>query len=225
MECLKLVQLLRLSSPCLPIGGYTYSQGLENAIDTGAVHDSGSALAWIRSVLQSTQTNFECAAVAMACRFLEDGDEIALIDLNMRLLTSKDTEAQRRETSQMAFSLLSLLAELPEGREHRLPAGIGDEIALPLAWAHAARCFSVGRREALAGWLFNWLENQLLVLMKALPLGHTAAQRLLSETVPLLPRAVAAADALPFEDLSGFAPRLSFALMQHQFQYSRLFRT
>ena len=81
MEYLKLFQLLRLASPCLPIGGYTYSQGLENAIDTSAVHDSGSALAWIRSVLQSTQTNFECAAVAMAYRFLEGQDEIALIDL------------------------------------------------------------------------------------------------------------------------------------------------
>jgi urease accessory protein len=96
---------------------------------------------------------------------------------------------------------------------------------LPVAWAHAARCFAVGRREALAGWLFSWLENQLLVLMKALPLGHGAAQRLMSDLVPLLPRAVDVADELPLEDLSGFAPRLSFALMQHQFQYSRLFRT
>ena len=99
MEYLKLFQLLRLASPCLPIGGYTYSQGLENAIDTSAVHDSGSALAWIRSVLQSTQTNFECAAVAMAYRFLEGQDEIALIDLNMRLLTSRVAISLERRVS------------------------------------------------------------------------------------------------------------------------------
>lgn len=225
MEIMRVAQLLRLSSPGLPIGGFSYSQGLESAIDTGIVHDAATAFAWIRSVLLSTQARFEGAAVARAYRFLEGRQDRQLRDLNVRLLTSRETVAQRGETTQMAYSLLNLLAAVPEGSRHEFPPDIGDEVALPLAWAHAARCFGIDCRAALTGWMFSWAENQLLVLMKTLPMGHGAAQRLLSDILPMLPEAVMVADALPFDEMSAFAPRLSVALMQHQHQYSRLFRT
>lgn len=223
---LPLLQLLRLASPGLPIGGFSYSQGLESALELGLVHDAASARQWLADVLQGPVCQFDAALLAQAMRAAAEADEAALCRLNQRYLASRDCREQRQESLQMGYSLRQLLAVLPEGQMVPWPAALpGEEISLPLAWALAAQAFGIAEREALTALLWSWLENQVMVLLKAMPMGQSAGQQLLSALLPLLASAVERAISLPAAECSNFAPGLMWAAMKHETQYSRLFRS
>ena len=126
----------------------------------------------------------------------------------------------------MGYSLQQLLNGLPE-----LDVPARDfldqtpEPHLALCWALAARAWGISPQDALAAWLWSWLENQLAVLMKTLPLGQQAAQRLTSELLPLLQQAQHDATHINPEHIGSAAFGLSLACMAHERQYSRLFRS
>ena len=217
-------QLLRLASPGLPIGGYSYSQGLESALALGLVTDADSAEAWLRGVLEGPMAHFDAAVVAECVSAGARGELTALAGLGERYLATRETEAARRETLQMGYSLRTLLSTLPEGERAQWPEARGD-LAFPVAWAVAGRSFGLDRMSIVGAYLYGWLENQMLVLMKAMPLGHTAAQALTSALLPALERATATALEISIEDWSGCAPMLGIAAMRHETQYTRLFRS
>ncbi|SDI03618.1 urease accessory protein UreF [Pseudomonas panipatensis] len=216
--------LLRLASPQLPIGGYSYSQGLETALEQGAVRDAESAFAWLSDQLQLNLARFEGPLLAELLRAAARGDWPALDDAAERHRASRETRELAQESRQMGFSLAQLLEALPElDQPARAWLGRQTEPNLAAAWALAARAWDLDLEQALGAWLWSWLENQLAVLMKALPLGQLAAQKLTSRLLPELDRACAAAlaNAAP-----GSAPfGLALASMAHESQYSRLFRS
>ena len=223
---LPLLQLLRLASPGLPIGGFSYSQGLESALDLGLVHDAASAQQWLHDVLHGPVCQFDAAMLAQMLQAVADGDDAGLYLLNQRYLASRDCREQRQETIQMGYSLRQLLAGLPEGQSMPWPDGLGTgEICLPVAWALAAGALGIDKREAVTALLWSWLENQVMVLLKAMPMGQSAGQQLLSALLPALAEAVERAISLPAEQHSNFAPGLMWAAMKHETQYSRLFRS
>ncbi|PXX50600.1 urease accessory protein UreF [Aquitalea magnusonii] len=223
---LPLLQLLRLASPGLPIGGFSYSQGLESALELGLVHDAASARQWLHAVLQGPVCLFDAAMLAQMLQAVADDDHASLYRLNQRYLASRDCREQRQETIQMGYSLRQLLAGLPEGQSMSWPDGLANgEICLPAAWALAAHALGIARREALTALLWSWLENQVMVLLKAMPMGQSAGQQLLSALLPALAEAVEQAISLPAEQHSNFAPGLMWAAMKHETQYSRLFRS
>jgi urease accessory protein len=121
---LPLLQLLRLASPGLPIGGFSYSQGLESALELGLVRDAASAQQWLHDVLQGPVCQFDAAMLAQMLQAVADGDEAALYRLNQRYLASRDNREQRQETIQMGYSLRQLLAGLPEGQSMCRPDGL-----------------------------------------------------------------------------------------------------
>lgn len=223
---LPLLQLLRLASPGLPIGGFSYSQGLESALELGLVHDAASARHWLSDVLQGPVCQFDAAMLVQMMQAVAADDEHGLFRLNQRYLASRDSREQRQETQQMAYSLRQLLASLPEGQTMPWPAALADEeICLPVAWAMAAQSLGIAEREAVTALLWSWLENQVMVLLKAMPMGQTAGQQLLSALLPVLASVVERAIGLPPEQCSNFAPGLMWAAMKHETQYSRLFRS
>jgi len=223
---LPLLQLLRLASPGLPIGGFSYSQGLESALELGLVHDAASARRWLADVLQGPVCQFDAAVLVQALRAVAAADAVELARLNQRYLASRDSREQRQETVQMGYSLRQLLASLPENQAMCWPAGLaGEEICLPTAWAVAAQMLGIAEREAVTALLWSWLENQVMVLLKAMPMGQTAGQQLLSALLPVLASAVERAISLSAAQHSNFAPGLMWAAMKHESQYSRLFRS
>lgn len=223
---LPLLQMLRLASPGLPIGGFSYSQGLESALELGLVHDADSAGRWLAAVLQGPVCRFDATLLAQALRAAAAGDKAAWLSLNQRYLASRDCREQRQETVQMGYSLRQLLATLPEGQVTAwLACPSEDEVSLPAVWALAALAFGIDEREALCAWLWSWLENQVMVLLKAMPMGQSAGQQLLSALLPVLAEVVEAAMTQPEDDMSNFAPGLVWAAMKHETQYSRLFRS
>lgn len=218
--------LLRLASPQLPIGGYSYSQGLEMAVENGRVNNPDSARRWISDQLLLNLARFEAPLLLAHCAAAAEQDWDELRQLCESHRASRETRELHLESRQMGYSLQQLLSGLPEldtaAREFL------DQCAEPhlaLGWALAARAWGISAQDALAAWLWSWLENQLAVLMKTLPLGQQAAQRLTSELLPLLQQAQQDATRIHPEHIGSAAFGLSLACMAHERQYSRLFRS
>ncbi len=219
-------QLLRLASPQLPIGGYSYSQGLEMAVDSGLVQAPDSARRWIADQLLLNLARFEAPLLLAHCRAAAVADWDRLADLAERHRASRESRELALESRQMGYSLKQLLEGLPELDEAaRTFLNKQAELGLAPAWALAARTWNISPEDALAAWLWGWLENQLAVLMKTLPLGQQAAQRLTSELLPLLEQARHQAITLEPEHWGSAAFGLALASMAHERQYSRLFRS
>lgn len=218
--------LLRLASPQLPIGGYSYSQGLEMAVDNGRVHDPDSARCWISDQLLLNLARFEAPLLLAHCRAAADTDWPRLAELAEQHRASRESRELALESRQMGYSLRQLLEGLPDlDDDARSFLAAQAEVGLAPAWALAARAWQISPEDALAAWLWGWLENQLAVLMKTLPLGQQAAQRLTSELLPLLDQAQRDAEHLSPEHWGSAAFGLALASMAHERQYSRLFRS
>jgi len=218
-----LSRLLQLASPSLPVGAFSYSQGLEWAVESGAVHDATSAGAWIGSLLEGPVAGFE-APVWWRLRAAWDADDHAeLLRWNDEYRASRETGELLAESVQMGHSAARLAVELGLAGSDRL-AGF-DPVTFPLAASFLAHAWAIPPREALAAHLWSWLENQVMAAVKVVPVGQTAAQRLLFELGTRIAEVVEAATRLTDDDLSNFAPLHAIASSRHEAQYSRLFRS
>lgn len=226
MQAAALLHLLQLASPSLPIGAYSYSQGLEAAIENGMVNNDGSARRWIVDQLQQVVAHFEAPVLWRLLQAFAARDQAAVSDWSERFIAARDTAEFRAETIQMGYSLGKLVADLQIADASLL--GILQsqaEIPLPTALACAAVALEVPHAAALLGMLFSWAENQVLVCVKSVPLGQVAGQRLLLSLRPELEAAAQQAQRLADHELSNWSPGLSLLSMQHEVQYSRLYRS
>jgi urease accessory protein len=220
---LRLVRLLQLASPALPVGAYSYSQGLEAAVEAGLVRDAPSAAAWIGEVFALGVRSMEAPLFARIAAAWERGDGEAAARWNAELVASRETAELRAETLQMGASLRTLLRDL--GVEGAAALDAIDELAYATAFAWAAIAWRIDPQDALAAYLFAWLENQVLAAVKSVPLGQTQAQRMLLGLAAGIPEALAHAGTVPEAELSNFAPGLALLSSRHETQYSRLFRS
>ena len=216
------LRLLQLASPALPVGAFSYSQGLEAAVDAGRVKDAESAARWIGDVLELAMGSMEAPVLARLIDAWAAGDGEAVRRWNEEFIASRETSELRAETLQMGYSLRALLRGLGE-RTEVLDAL--DEVAYPTAFAFAVGAWKIDSREALAAYLFAWIENQVLAALKCVPLGQTDGQRLLLELGLRIPQVVERGASLADDELCNFAPGLALACARHETQYSRLFRS
>jgi urease accessory protein len=221
MNAAALLHLLQFASPALPIGGYSYSQGLEAALEGGTVHDAATARGWIARQLDEVQARWDAPILWRLLKAFEAGDAAAAGSWGDCFLASRDTAEFRAETVQMGYSLARLVADLGVADS----AALGAEPTLPLAFACAAQGLGIPHEEALLATLFSWAENQVLVCVKSVPLGQVAGQRLLLSLRPDIERAALLARTLPDRDLSNWAPGLSMLSMRHEVQHGRLYRS
>jgi len=218
-----LIRLLHLASPTLPVGAYTYSQGLEWAVESGAVTREAEALAWIGDCLEQGLARFEAVYLAHMLRAWRDDDIARLIELDSEFIASRETAELRAETLQMGHSLARLLADLPEFAEARM-TGFAEP-SFPLVWSRAAAHWDIPAEDAVAAYLWAWAENQVMAALKAVPLGQTAGQRLLLALGERLPELARQAAAAPIESTHNFLPALAIASSLHETQYTRIFRS
>lgn len=226
MRIAELTALLHLASPALPIGAFSYSQGLEAAIDAHLVATADDAARWIESGLANLLAPGELPFVAHQLERWRTHDVAALIEANAEFVASRESEELRRETSQMGWSLRQLCAQLEWGDaarratlEHMTP------VAQPSAYAYAAWAHDAAPDAALAAYAFSWVENQTAAALKAVPLGQFAGQRIIVALRPAIEAAVARALATPPDAVNTFAPQLGILSARHESQYSRLFRS
>ena len=223
---LALVRLLHLASPTLPIGAYSYSQGLEWVVDANVVHDGATAERWMGDVLECVIAHGEAPAAWRMLQSSAGSDWDRFREWNTWFLVSRETAELRAETAQMGAALFKLAVELELIDAPTLSdLGEAQTWTLPAAYALASRGFGIDATAALTAYLWSWLENQVLAAMKAVPLGQLAGQRLLRNLGQGIPAVVNIAQTTSDEDVTSFAPGLAIASSRHETQYTRIFRS
>jgi urease accessory protein len=223
---LALARLLQLASPTLPVGAYSYSQGLEAAVEAGVVRDTASAEGWIGDVLAYAVARLEAPVWWRLHAAWSASDLKRVAHWNDIFRSTRESAELRAETLQMGYSLRQLLLEIGGFDQQALAQlrGITD-ITFPAVFAFAVVKWEIPARSALIAYLWAWLENQAMAALKSVPLGQTDGQRLLLSLAALLPGIADSACALGDDDLCNYAPGFAIMCSRHETQYSRLFRS
>jgi urease accessory protein len=223
---LSLARLLRLASPVLPVGAFSYSQTLEWAVEAGTAKDFAGAERWIVDAMKLTMARCE-APVFLRLIDAWREDEIATVERwNDFFLATREGAELRAETIQMGRALRSVIA-----RSAEFSADICqcleaiDEPAYPTVFATAVSCWKIESRAALTAYLWSWAENQVVAAMKLVPLGQTDGQRLLATIIDSLPATLDAIFATEDDDIGSLAHGFAIASARHETQYTRLFRS
>lgn len=219
-----LLQAMWLASPALPVGGFSYSEALEAAVEAGHVTQDTQARDWLLDQLNLTLARCDLAVVALALGAWRHDDAETIESLNTWFLQTRETRELREQTLQMGRSLHDWLRQraTPEHRLERLRA-LSPAPSWPVAFALAAAALPT--RVALHAFAFGWAENMVAAAVRAVPLGQSAGQRLLEALAEAIPGAVDEALATPGTDRQAFAPMLAILSARHEVQYSRLFRS
>jgi urease accessory protein len=221
-----LLQLMMLASPALPVGGFSYSEGLEAWVErqAGAANEACTA-DWLSDQLHVTLARGDLAALAKAIPAWRRGDVDHAGELNDWVLHTRETSELRMQTEQMGRSLLDWLRNHPSTDGALLAAARDMQATYPIAFALAVAGTQAPAREGLLAYAFGWAENMMQAAIKAVPLGQSAGQRILARLADEIPEAVDHALSLQDSERQAFAPMLAILSAQHEAQYSRLFRS
>jgi urease accessory protein len=219
-------RLLQLASPALPVGAYSYSQGLEWAIESGLVKDVVTAQRWIEDHLFLVFAKYEAALYARAFEAWRADDGETVRTLNSEFIASRESSEPRAETIQVGFSYAAWCRDVaPISEYQRTILRDMERVCAPVAAALASSASGLALRDGLLAYVFGFAENQVMVLAKALPLGQIASQKLLFALGDAVNACVDSAISLPADEWSSVSPLLAIAQMKHETQYSRLFRS
>ena len=221
-----LLGLMWLASPALPVGGFSYSEGLEAAVENGLVGDEAQAGDWLLDQLRLSLERAELPVLARALPAWQASDLPRIVELNDWICSTRESAEQRQQTQQMGRSLAEWLKnrEPPDPRVAAL-AALKPAPGWPVAFALAAAQTGAPAADVLLAFVFGWAENMVQAAMRSVPLGQSAAQRILARLIEAIPDAVQRAAALPDERRQAFTPMLAILSAQHETQYSRLFRS
>jgi len=219
---LQWLQLLQLASPSLPIGGFAWSQGLEGAIEQGWLKNEADFAGWVSGVLQHAFAWQEIPLLVRLHAAASADDLSTLTHWNQMALALRETAELRQEDVQMGGALLKLMRDL--GFLQAL-AWSQKEISYVAAFAIACAQHRIPLRQAATGFVWSWLENQIAAALKLFPLGQTAGQRVFQRVAPQIEPVIVQALQVGDDEIGFSLPGLVLASMQHEEQYSRLFRS
>ncbi|WP_341530902.1 urease accessory protein UreF [Nostoc sp. UHCC 0302] len=219
-----LLTILQLASPALPVGAYSYSEGLETLTENGAIANQANLKHWLEAELRYGAIRLEAAVMIRAEQTAKIGDLKALCRWNLWLSAARETEELRASSWQMGRSLIQLLGKL-EPQVMPIVNAVGNRCNYAIAFGIAVAHWQINIQAALLAYLHSWASNLITAGVKLIPLGQTAGQQLLLDLQPLI--SLAAKEILTLEDdqLSCCSWGLSLASMQHETQYTRLFRS
>ena len=222
-----LYRLLAWLSPAYPIGGFSYSHGIETAIEDGFVLNRPSLVAWLQTVLGAGTGRVDGALFAAAWRAAEAKDWPAFDAVAELAAAWRGTSEMALESRQQGGSFLSITrtawphADLDAAHER-----LNGEIALPVAVALAAAVHGIALEAALEGYLHAFTANLISAAVRAVPLGQSDGQIALASLEGVVQKAVAAALAVTdLGEVGTATPLLDWCSMRHETQYTRLFRS
>ncbi|MBM3345789.1 MAG: urease accessory protein UreF [Betaproteobacteria bacterium] len=229
-EDLALTRLLQLASPALPVGAYSYSQGLESAVESGVVATAAGAERWIADMLRHSMARLEAPLWWRLHAAWAAADAARVRECNECFLVTRETAELRAETAQMGYSLVRLLGDMAdegEGLDRSALRSLTSqgEVAFPTAFTFASVQWRIPPRQALNAYLWSWLENQVMAAVKAVPLGQTEGQRLLARLGAQIVISLDTITATDIREMSNYCHGLAISSSRHETQYSRLFRS
>ena len=220
----QLVFILQLASPALPVGAYSYSEGLEYLIEEKVIKDKNTLSVWLEHELKWGSIRLETGVMLRVFSCVREQDLAGLNYWNGWLSAARETEELRLQSWQMGQSLLKLLLDLNPDL-----AALTKEVASPcnyaVAMAIAATVGNISSETMAISYLHSWVTNLITAGVKLIPLGQTAGQQLLYSLHPLLLEVSQELLNLKDDDLSCCSWGLALASMRHQTQYTRLFRS
>jgi urease accessory protein len=224
-----LLKSLHLASTTLPVGAFSYSQGLETAVERGIIADRADAARWIEDALRFSLGRCEAPLMIAALRGWRADDAAGVAALDEWMRVTRETAELRAETAQMGYSLRRWCIDTEAIPAERMPAlsALGEP-TYPVVFAAIAAAWDLGESSAATAYLWGWLENQVNAALKAVPLGQTDGQKILLGAAPLVAEVAAAAIARAGDGPDEWptqCPALAIASAQHEVQYSRLFRS
>ena len=221
------LEFVQLMSPSLPVGAFSYSEGLEWLVQNKKVYDETTLFNWIESELSRGQITIEASSIAHIMRDLTNWSDnkdvkhkLIIKEWNSWLASLRDSPDVRSQQIQMGESLLQLLIDL----DHPLP-GNEKKFIWPIAWAWAGVCWNIPQIDLVEGFLYSWVANQLSAALRLLSLGPTKAQQLQKKSLLLIKsQASFLLKQNPKEIWVGDVGAI-MAQQSHAELYSRLFRS
>jgi urease accessory protein len=220
-----LMQLMWLASPALPIGGFSYSECLETAVDTARAATENEASAWLVDHLHLALSRGDLPVVAQGIAAWRTEDFARVGTLNAWVLHTRESAELRAQTEQMGKSLLEWLKNHTTATPAQIALLAAQEPTYPMAFALAASSTGAPVRECLLAYAFGWAENMTQAAIKSVPLGQSAGQRILSALTAEIPAAIDHALSVTDDTRQAYSPMLAILSAQHEVQYSRLFRS
>jgi len=218
-----LYRLLAWLSPAYPIGAFSYSHGIETAVEEGLIKDRASLVAWLETVLRDGTGRVDGALFAAAWRAAQARDWPAFDAIAERAAAWRGTAEMALESRQQGGSFLSITRT---AWPHPDLDNVRDELALPVAVAMAVAVHGIALEDALAGYLHAFTANLISAAVRTVPLGQSDGQRALAALEGAVHRATEAAIAVSDLDEVGTAtPLLDWCSLRHETQYTRLFRS
>ena len=221
-----LYRLMAWLSPSFPVGAFSYSSGIEWAVEAQDIVDAESLRRWLGVVVGHGGAFCDAALFAHAHRVVALKDDAALhatAELAIALAPSKERHLET--TSQGRAFVEAVRAAWPCAALDRLTALFDRPIAYPVAVAAAAAGHGVPLAPALHAYLHATAANLISAGVRLIPLGQTDGQRLLAALEPAIAQAAARALATPLDQIGSAALRADLASMRHETQYTRLFRS
>ena len=220
---LALLRLLHWVSPSLPIGSFTYSQGIEWAVETGWIRTPADLQDWLASQLHSSMIYVDLPILQRLYHAVQTQDVAALEYWIHTLNACRETSELLLEEKNRGRALTDLLIalEIPNAAAWKPLLAQSQAAAFALAAVHS----DIPLTQAAYGYVWSWLENLVLSAVKIIPLGQTQGQKILHGMTALLPDAVAHGLQVSDAEMGASSPALAIASSRHETQYTRLFRS
>lgn len=223
MVDISLIRLMQLSSSALPVGGFTYSQGLEWAVECGWIQTEDDLKSWLADLIRSNLQYVEIPLFVRMVNACQNNDELALSRWADVLLAHRETSELRLEEMNRGRAMARLLENLDMGFAEQWKHVLAKSQTAGMALA--ATQWEIPMEISAQGFAWAWLENIVISGVKLIPLGQMAGQRILRDLSEPLTQAIEAGLILPDDNIGSSSPALAYASARHETQYTRLFRS
>ena len=224
-----LYRLMTWLSPAFPVGGFSYSHGLEYAVEAGLVNDAATARGWIEGIVLDGAGRADATLFAAAWRAVQSGDSARLVDVAELAEALRGTIETALESRAQGHAFLDTVTRVwaePRLAEFQRDCAARDLApAYPVAVAAVAATAGIGLRAALVAYLQAFAALLVSAAVRLVPLGQTDGQRVTAALEPIVLGAARAAIVRPLDDIGSAAPMVDWTSMSHETQHTRLFRS
>lgn len=229
-HALPLNRLLQLCSANLPVGGFSFSQGLEFAVEKQWVKDAQSTYEWIELTLSQSIARTDLVMInrlynAIEC-IVDNQDFSELEYWNQHAIACRESNELLLADTAMGKALIRLITHLNGlNTDIFTPFFVNKKISFVTAFAITAYVFELPLTDAQSGYCWTYIDNQVAAATKLVPLGQTQAQNLLFDLSVIVEPGLTLANNLDDNEIGSSLPRLAMASAWHENQYTRLFRS